>query len=239
MLRKVKKALAPVRRTVNQMLGRDVPFRAGYRCQKLRLGTDYGGWTVRPELIGSDSIVYSVGIGTDISFDLAMIERFGTIVHAFDPTPKSVEWLASQTLPQQFVHYPIGLADYDGTARFTLPNPDWVSFRMAGETETSVSCPVERLATLMQRLGHDRIDVLKMDIEGAEYPVVADILRSKISITQWLIEYHHTRGNRESLEKTRASVQSILDAGYVIFDIAPLGQEYAFCHAGDNAGQGR
>ena len=30
-------------------------------------------------------MVYSFGVGQDISWDLAMIERFGVTVHAFDP----------------------------------------------------------------------------------------------------------------------------------------------------------
>jgi len=34
------------------------------------------------------AVVYSLGIGEDISFDLALIEKYGARVHAFDPTPK-------------------------------------------------------------------------------------------------------------------------------------------------------
>ena len=54
---------------------------------------------------------------------------------------------------------------------------------------------MRRVATLMRDLGHERLDVLKMDIEGAEYEVVADVLASGIDIGQLLIEFHHRFSN--------------------------------------------
>ena len=36
-----------------------------------RLGTDYGGWIVPQNMhLSSDSVMYSAGVGEDISFDL-------------------------------------------------------------------------------------------------------------------------------------------------------------------------
>ncbi|HEX7718479.1 MAG TPA: hypothetical protein VF389_01635, partial [Woeseiaceae bacterium] len=46
-----------------------------------------GGWWFHPDTLHIDSIVYSFGIGEDVEFDLFLIERFGLVVHAFDPTP--------------------------------------------------------------------------------------------------------------------------------------------------------
>jgi Methyltransferase FkbM domain len=48
--------------------------------------------------------------------------------------------------------------------------------------------PVKRLATIMKELGHTRLDVLKMDIEGDEYDVLRDI--ADIPIRQILVEMH-------------------------------------------------
>jgi len=39
-------------------------------CQKEYYGTEYGGYWVSPDTITKDSIVYSFGVGEDISFDL-------------------------------------------------------------------------------------------------------------------------------------------------------------------------
>ena len=52
-----------------------------------------GGWTICPDGLSEDSIVYSFGIGEDISWESYISERFGATVHAFDPTPQSLQWL--------------------------------------------------------------------------------------------------------------------------------------------------
>ena len=42
----------------------------------------------------------------------------------------------------------------------------------------------------MKENGHTRIDLLKLDIEGAEFPVVDEILRKRIPVRQLLVEFH-------------------------------------------------
>lgn len=42
-----------------------------------------------PKQLNSNSIVYSFGVGEDISFDEEVIHEFGCPVYAYDPTPKS------------------------------------------------------------------------------------------------------------------------------------------------------
>ncbi len=221
--------LRSMRRRMNQLRGRDVGFRRQVRITTLHLGSVYGGWAVQPDLLTRDSVVYSVGVGNDISFDLALIKRFGCGVHAFDPTPKCVRWLSEQSLPPEFHFRPVGLADYDGVARFVLPQSDFVSFHIGQEQQgEAVECPVQRLETIMQSLGHDHIDLLKMDIEGAEYPVIDDLLAGTIRPHQLMIEFHHTVGDKPSLDRTRRAVTSLNDAGYRIFHISPVGMEYSF-----------
>src|SRR5262245_56805324 len=118
---------------MNQALGRDVRAPIQVTCNRTLLGSEYGGWCVCPDPLDERSIVYSFGVGQDISWDLAMIERFGMTVHAFDPTPKSIEWIRQQKLPPHFVFHEYGIADYDGTAHFVLPRADFVSFSMTDE----------------------------------------------------------------------------------------------------------
>ena len=66
-----------------------------------------------------------------------------------------------------------------------------VSANHLGNTAIEVS--LETIATIRKRLQHDRIDVLKMDIEGAEYEVVDDLIASGEleRVGQLLIEFHH------------------------------------------------
>jgi len=140
-------------------------------------GSDYGGWWIRTDVLNRDSTVYSVGIGQDITFDVGLIQRFGLTVYAFDPTRKCREWLSHQQLPTHLVFSPVGVADYDGLGSFVLRSrPDCDSYELNVPVSGSFDnedLPVARLATLMRRLGHQHLDVLKLDIEGSEYGVRA------------------------------------------------------------------
>eukprot|EP00966_Prymnesium_polylepis_P202016 4680154-Prymnesium_polylepis.1 len=46
----------------------------------------YGAWTLCSEPLGPLSVVFSVGIGGDVSFDAAIVKRHGVALSAFDPT---------------------------------------------------------------------------------------------------------------------------------------------------------
>jgi FkbM family methyltransferase len=178
--------------------------------------------------------VYSFGVGEDVSFDLAVIEKFGAQVHAFDPTPKSVEWVKKQTLPSKFRFHELGVAGHDGVARFSLPRPDYVSYSVSDEPpdgERVVEAQVERLATIMKRLGHSRIDLLKMDIEGSEYSVIDDLAKSRPEISQLLVEFHHEIGNPQSVMQTRNAISRLNALGYQLFHTSETGREYSFIRA--------
>jgi FkbM family methyltransferase len=200
------------------------PPRVQLQRQLNRFGTDYGGYFLDESMISNKAVVYSLGIGEDISFDLSLIERFGAEVEAFDPTPRVKKWLASQTLPGQFHFHETGIADFDGEAQFHLPpRKDWVSHSMSPARQYSRECerfPVMRLATAMHCLGHHRIDVLKMDIEGAEYAVIEDIVKGRIPVQQLLVEFHH-RLSSIGTGKTRRALALLESHGMKITYICP------------------
>ncbi len=218
------------RRGVRAIFGRDVFYRPQVDAQLLRLGQGYETWSVCPRRLGPESTVYCFGIGQDLSFELAMIERFGMQVHAFEPTPRSLEWVRSQTLPSRLSIHEYGLAAWDGIARFNPPSdPAHVSFSMVRKAadEDSVSAPVHRLSTIAPSLGHSRLDLLKMDIEGAEYDVLPDCIACGLEIDQILVEFHH-RWDVIGVNRTKAAVARLGQAGYRIAGISPNGQEFAF-----------
>lgn len=162
------------------------------------LGTDYGGWGIDLTLLNQESIVYSFGVGTDISFDKKIIEIFGCKVYAFDPTPRCLEWIKTQNLPKNFEFIEFGLSDFDGVSFFDLPPKDtWVSFsETKNPKNNSVECEVKTLKTIMRLLNHVNIDVLKIDIEGSEYHVIPNILENKIFPKQILVEFHDNYKNK-------------------------------------------
>lgn len=195
-------------------------------------GGAYGGWTLCPDGLSPRSLMYSFGVGEDASFDLQAISRYGLQVYAFDPTPRSIEWVRRQDWPAEFNFYPIGVAARNGTITFRPPeNPDHVSHTILerpGTDDPAIQVEMKRLGTIADMLGHEHIDILKMDIEGAEYEVVQDIAQTAgLDFGQILIEFHHFFPN-VSIEHTCSAVDTLNACGYEIFHVSSNGKEYSF-----------
>jgi FkbM family methyltransferase len=194
----------------------------------VRLGDPGGRWSVVPAGLGPGTVVYSLGVGTDISFERDLIARYGVTVHAFDPTPIALQWAAAQRLPDGFVLHPYGVADFDGQARFAAPRkrkfPSFSLVRSEGVGD-AVEAPVRRLLTLAGMLRLPPPDVIKMDIEGAEYAVLPDLLASGFIPSQILVEFHH-RWREVGAARTRTALALLSRHGYRIAEVADSGMEY-------------
>ncbi|MCU0450307.1 MAG: FkbM family methyltransferase [Bernardetiaceae bacterium] len=197
-------------------------------------GNTYGGFFVYPDGLNENSVVYSFGIGEDISFDQAVMENHHCPVFGFDPTPKSVNWVSQQPVLDQFHFYPFGIAAQSGLVDFYLPrNPDHVSGSMVGhenlDTLNRVEVEMKSLTDIMHELGHRHLDLLKMDIEGAEYWVMENILNANIPITQILIEFHDRFYENEPPKSTQV-IRQLKRKGYEIFAISESWEELSFIH---------
>jgi FkbM family methyltransferase len=219
-----------IKKTAKSWLG-SFPPEVDYQCPIERFGSEYGGWDVAVDSINEKSTVYSFGVGDDISFDIALINKFAVKVYAFDPTPKTKRWLATQPLPAKFLFYDYGLAAIDGSLSFNPPEDDtWYSYTVLDRPTTAdraVTLPVKRLSTIMRELGHSKIDVLKMDIEGSEYAVIADMLRSGIYPAQILVEFHH-RFPSIGVQETKKAVSNLRKMGYYLFSVSNTGEDFCF-----------
>ena len=213
------------------VLGKELLMRPNVLCEKERFGSGYGGWDVVVSSLNPNSVVYSFGVGEDASFDMALIEKYNLIIHAFDPTPKSIEWVKRQKFHENFVMHSYGIAAFDGEVSFNPPsNPDHVSYTILDRPFTkskAISVPVRKISTIMQELGHASIDILKLDIEGAEYDVIKDLYASGIRPEQILIEFHHRFPN-VGIEKTKEAVGCIKSMGYQLFSVSATNEEYCF-----------
>jgi FkbM family methyltransferase len=223
------RAVARGKRLIKYIAGKDEWSVQELNVRSLRLGSAYGGWTICTDVaLGQDSVIYSVGVGEDISFDLDLIRTFGCRVLAFDPTPRSIEWLSRQHVPKEFHFLPWGLGAMDGFTAFAAPaDARHVSYSSATIKGHSVQCEVYRLPTLMHKLGHDKIDLLKMDIEGTEYDVIEDLSTNNLRPRQLLAEFHHGMYGI-TRDKTVIALRRLNAMGYRIFSISPSGREYSF-----------
>jgi FkbM family methyltransferase len=198
---------------------------------------EFGGWSIRPEGLGPASVVYSFGVGDNVAWDLEMIRRFGCTVHAFDPTPASVAWVARQSLPPQFVFHDCGIASYDGTLDFYPPRKEGnthYSHERRGrwfDRRKPVGGRVERLSTIMRRLGNDHIDVLKIDVEGSEFEVIPDVVQSAIPVEQLLVEIHY-RFRSRSFRQGMALIDRVKASGMRCVHVSERGFEFSFLGSG-------
>lgn len=194
-----------------------------------------GGWWFSTRNLNADSIVYSLGVGDEINFDLAIIDKYEVEVFAFDPTPNSIDLLDGSNLPQRFHFQPWAVTARDGSLKFYPRlkkdgSKSDVMFTMIPEEQTrddAIEVPAYTLATIVEKLGHERIDLLKMDIEGAEYEVLDGLLESPVKPDQLLVEFHH-RFVDDGLNKTYRIIAQLRGVGYKIFAISEVGREISF-----------
>jgi len=220
-----------MRWAARRALGRDIRFPVETTVPMARHGSDAGEWWVCPRDLGSASIVYSLGIGTDVSFDVSLIESYGVTIEAFDPTPGSIEYVKNQRLPGGYRWHAVGIGARDEQATFFPPeDPNHISHTLLERQATgdrAIRVEVRRLSSVMRDLDHGTIDLLKMDIEGAEYDVLDEIVERGLSVQQILVEFHH-RFPEVGIERTRRAVKALHAAGYRIFFASESGEEYSF-----------
>ena len=235
---RVRTGLRRCRWQVRTWLGRDLKPAIEYRVDCDPCAGVHGGWAVCPTRLSPQSVVYSCGIGRDISWDTYMAQRYGVAIHAFDPTPESLAWLQSVAHPPGFVVHPYGIADRDASVAFCPPvkahHVDHSIVDRIATRHQAIEVPMKRLSTVMRELGHDHIDLLKMDIEGAEYGVITDIVRDRLDVRQLLVEFHH-RFREIPVAATRDALRLLRQAGYRIFAVSDSGQEYGLLRVAEPA----
>ncbi|XP_067661424.1 probable methyltransferase-like protein 24 [Haliotis asinina] len=184
-----------------------------FLCQrKERLGNvEDGGWDVcidnrfRPR---KPCLVYSVGINNDFTFDDAVNGKYNCEVHSYDPSMG-----LNDHLHKPDVHFhATGLSSYNGKSA--------AGWRMR---------TLDSLRNESDIGGQRRpIDILKVDIEGMEWEVIQEIIRSRshIGIRQLYIEFHtHLFENGKYVYETTRDkyvthlkiMQQLHQAGFRIF----------------------
>lgn len=209
----------------------------------LRFGTLYGGWII-PEDSGltADSLCYCAGAGEDISFECALVERFCCRMRIIDPTPRAIQHFHNledavrtgtrfpiNNSPDDFYSItaahldrlqflPVGLADRDADMKFFLPqDPSHVSCSVVNlqKTDRYFTAPCLRLSSIMNRHGDSSIDLLKIDIEGAEYGVIEDVAESGLLPRLLLIEFDeaHTPLDDKAPERISRHIDLLVRSG--------------------------
>jgi FkbM family methyltransferase len=172
----------------------------------VRLGSPYGGWWVPTSVLTPGAVAYCAGAGDDVTFDLALLEH-GVRVTTFDPTPRSVAYVNSLGIEDaRFRFVPVGWWNDDAEIDVYAPrNPAHVSYSALDlqATGQSITVPVRRVTTLARKLGDTTLDLIKMDIEGAEMAVIPDILSNGPLPRVLCVEFDQVRPLRDVISLIR------------------------------------
>lgn len=176
------------------------------RSGLVRLGSDYGGWVVPIDLLPPGAVCFTGGVGEDTTFDAALVDQ-GCVVHAFDPTPRAIAHVEELELGERFRFHPVGFWSEPTELRFFAPrDPTHVSHSIVNlqETDDYFTADVTTVRLAMDRLGYERLDLLKLDIEGAQFAVLAAMRRDGVRPTVLCIEFDQPATVPEMVGEIRA-----------------------------------
>ena len=213
----------------------------------VKLGTGYGGWYVPRQLdFDENSVVYGVGVGEDISFDLNIHKRYKCNVVLIDPTEKAKRHFVETKLYYKMDNYKFkggiqpdyyekirrcrpdfdkfnyiakGLWDKKDTLKFyKQENPNYVSQSLIQNmfSEKYDLVPVDTLKSIMTELQHSKIDLLKLDIEGAENKVLNNMIDANIFPKYLCIEFDLLMKGKDLNNETNTTIQRLMTNGYEI-----------------------
>eukprot|EP00759_Apiculatamorpha_spiralis_P020332 PhF_6_TR25745/c0_g1_i1/m.36288 len=205
-------------------------FQPDFNCPSLeRIGSlgDGGKWMCGVNILlqHKDCIVYSFGSNGNRVFEKAVLEMTPyCVIYTFDP------------------NHEYGKLYTDPRNTF---EPLWLQQRPWKQPELYEGGKVARVTTLpaiMKKLGHKRIDVLKLDVEGAEYDVLKIFKhqpKEEPLAIQIQLETHFSetdKGHCWDLVKLARFHAHLSEAGYLLFYKEPnpayphAAVEWSFIH---------
>jgi FkbM family methyltransferase len=140
-----------------------------------------------------------IDCGANIGFSVLYFKRLypEARIHAFEPNPDAFRLLKENVEANELDHvlaHQAALSDHDGETTFYDDRSGGMlrgSVRANRGGGKPVSVEARRLSTLLATL--DRADVVKVDVEGGEWDILAD-LRTTGTLAMprgYIIEYHH------------------------------------------------
>ena len=152
-----------------------------------RLGSEWGGFWIDTSLIPQGSTAICAGIGNDITFDVELMCRFGCHIVGLDPTQRAIEHIERSLVsglitPENYTFMPRAL--FGKTGEVLHCHSFRSVWRQGGDESISISLP-DLFA------GYPDVSIVKMDIEGSEFPVIESLVEIPQSVRQIAVEFHH------------------------------------------------
>jgi FkbM family methyltransferase len=148
-------------------------------------------------------------------FANAMAQKWGASVVSLEPN----EALYPAYIDPRVRLLRAALADQDGEAIFTIdgnPEASRIIHNNGSAAAEGVSVQTRSLASLLGEFGAAGVELLKLDIEGAEYPVLMNATREVLAqFKQISVEFHpFDAKNSADLAKIRAVISRMYELGF-------------------------
>ena len=215
-------------RRVLRRIGRDVKKFTRLR-QARREGLVFvpPNFVYRPEF-PADAVVVDAGCSYEADFSVYLITRHNVRAFGVDPTRKHAPALRALEArhPGRFTHLPYALTATDETLTFheSRVNESGSIFEdhlnVVHDETTSYDVEAVTLATLLRRMNVQSVDILKLDLEGAEYDLLDRTTAEELRpFKQLFIEFHHHAVSHFTEADTRRLVERISSFGFRSFSV--------------------
>ncbi len=208
------------------------PYRIINQRLKLRQMQQLGIQFLPPNYIyfgnfNESSVIIDVGCGHEAEFSKFMVKKYQLTAFGVDPTRKHQPFLQlfAASSAGKFHHLAVAVADKDGLITFNESNKNESGSILLDHTNvrndeiTTYEVETVSLRGLVHRTGTTAVDFLKLDLEGAEYDLLAKITdEDMLPFKQIFIEFHHHCTNH-SMQETKMMVQQMRRKGFNVFTL--------------------
>jgi FkbM family methyltransferase len=196
-------------------------FSESYKTSERHFGK-VGNYLIHRLRAGSKPVIYSFGVGNDVSFDIEAANLFDVPVFMYDPTPNVAMFMEDHAGDPRLVFKNEGI--YSRDAELKLYTSDKVLNSSLYPIHGKDKHEIVRCRTLSDFLaenGHDRIDILKMDVEGVADDVLEQIMDETEIRPRQIVTEFEIKGIENPLTylpRILAVTQKLQDRGYRIFN---------------------
>lgn len=153
--------------------------------------------------IGSVRTIVDIGANVGAA-SLALCARYvNAVVHAFEPGPAPCELLRANTESLGRIRvYPYGIHDHDGVVKLFRSRWDSMSASIAASAENTEEydeISLRSAQAVANECALDVIDVLKIDTEGCELPIL-QAWRDRLAAVRILYLEYHSDDDRRAID---------------------------------------
>lgn len=153
-----------------------------------------GEYYLDKSLINSQSIVYSFGIFEDVFFELNLSVEYNCKCYLFDPDPRDLIFFNKHYSDYNLFEFmPVGVWTEEKKIRFRRPKHNGSASAVFNYLDSAFEFEalVLPIKKIMKKYNHEKIDILKMDIEGVVPDILKDLLKNKLLPKQIVIEWEN------------------------------------------------